>query len=382
MYKRIFLLIGLLVGSIIGAGVFALPFVFSQSGFLTGLAYLSVSVLIYILLYLLYADIVVRTEGEHRFVGYTRIYFGKVASWFSVLVAILGAMVSLTAYLVLSISFMSLVFPSLSHSVSLLAFWAIGSFAIFLKLKRIVAFEFFVTIAMLGIVFLIFVLGADTFFENLSVGEFVFNFKAGALPFAPIFYALGGMVAIPSIVQYFRVTHGSHNYSAMRTVIIWGVISVAVVYTLFVIGVIGLSDVISTDSVGGLLSSVPAYVLVSLGTLGLFSLITSYIAIGLDTAKSLKYDLNIHHTLRALIVVLAPLGIYTAGFTDFFKLISFTGGIFSVLVSMMIMGMWLRVATLAKEPTKIIKHTHTWFIAGAFVILLATLINEVFQLIF
>ena len=71
-YRRFLLPTGLLAGAIIGAGVFALPYLFLQSGFAVGGAALVFGTSAAVLIHLLYADLMIRTSGEHRFVGYAR----------------------------------------------------------------------------------------------------------------------------------------------------------------------------------------------------------------------------------------------------------------------------------------------------------------------
>ena len=84
MYRSIFLPASILSGVIIGAGMFALPFIFESVGLATGFFYLAFFAAALILVYLVYADLVVRTPGKHRFVGYARIYFGDLGFWFAI----------------------------------------------------------------------------------------------------------------------------------------------------------------------------------------------------------------------------------------------------------------------------------------------------------
>ena len=59
-----------LSGTIIGAGIFALPWVGEKVGLLTFAFYLLLLTPILILLHLLYAEIVLITPMPHRFIGY------------------------------------------------------------------------------------------------------------------------------------------------------------------------------------------------------------------------------------------------------------------------------------------------------------------------
>ena len=76
LYHTLLLPSGLLAGGIIGAGIFALPYLFAQSGLFAGFVHLSVGALAYTFIHLLYADVILRTPGTHRFVGRSKKYLG------------------------------------------------------------------------------------------------------------------------------------------------------------------------------------------------------------------------------------------------------------------------------------------------------------------
>src|SRR3990170_1628515 len=100
--KQFLLPFGLLAGTIIGAGVFSLPYLFKFSGFALGFFYLALASFAYVVLYRMYADIIRETPGDHRFVGFARIYLGRYASWLAFLIAVVEGVLVLTIYLILS----------------------------------------------------------------------------------------------------------------------------------------------------------------------------------------------------------------------------------------------------------------------------------------
>src|SRR3989344_7888976 len=109
MLKKAIFQISLLSGTIIGAGLFALPFVFKTAGLSAGFFYLATAAFAYVLIHLLYADLVIRTEGEHRFVGYAKIYLGRAAFLPAALMTIVQMLVVLAIYVILSKSFSGLI---------------------------------------------------------------------------------------------------------------------------------------------------------------------------------------------------------------------------------------------------------------------------------
>ena len=80
--KNFYLAATTLIGTIIGAGIFGIPYVVYQSGIILGVVYLLVLGFITILIHLLYGEIVLRTEAKHRLVGYAEKYLGQGAKSF------------------------------------------------------------------------------------------------------------------------------------------------------------------------------------------------------------------------------------------------------------------------------------------------------------
>ncbi len=339
--KDFWLAVGLLAGAIIGAGVFSLPFAFQISGLSIGFFYLFLAAAVYIAIHWMYSDIILRTEGEHRFVGYAKIYLGEKAAWFSMLMTIVEMIFVMTIYLVLSQSFGNLILASGEGIAKLLIFWFLGSVAVFASVKRIALLELLIVGGIFLIMIAIFGLGILNA-ENLRSLNFNYNWPAALLPLAPVLFALSGRVAIPSLVNILRNKENAKQ-------LIWksiavGTIMPAILYGLFAVGILGLNPLPSEDSVSGLIGQVPNWILFIIGILGLLSLWSSYIVVGLDVKNILFFDLKFSKTAIFLMVVTAPLLLYLAGLQSFFGLVGFVGGIFLALEGIFITLMWLRAA--------------------------------------
>ena len=348
MYKNTILPASLLAGTIIGAGVFALPFVFQKAGIVTGLFYLSLFGAVFVFIHLMYADLILKTEegkNLHRFSGYTKIYLGNKGFWLSILMTIVGMLFTLTVYLILSISFINLIHPlvlSLSNTVKLLIFWFLSSVAIFLGIRRIVFSEFLITGGIFAIILIILGYGFSHWERIVLVP--VFNLQNIFLPYGAVLFALSGRVAIPAVISYFQKIR--RPLIEVKKPIILGTLLPALVYLLFVFGIWGLSNVVSEDAVSGLIGQIPQEVLTLIGIFGLISLWSSYIVIGLDLESSLKFDLKFPKILSGFIVVAFPLFLYFLGFQNFLNLVSMVGGIFIALEGIFIVLMWLKASKL------------------------------------
>ncbi len=347
MFKRIILPASILAGTIIGAGVFSLPFVFQSAGLFTGLIYLIVFSVIFILIYFCYADIILRTSGQHRFPGYARIYLGNWAFWLGLVIGVFQLIFVLTIYLILAPSFSGLLLPG-NHSYHLLFFWLVASAAILLSVRRIALLESLIIGGTVLIMIIIFFLGfKPSAFQSLNFslsGLFQISLAGSVI------FALSGVNAIPEAVAYFKETKTLMKF--LKPAILLGAIVPATAYFLFVIGVLGLSPTVSENTVSGLIGSVSPMILSLIGVLGYLSVFSSYLVIGLNARRMLQYDFAIPARLTELIVIFAPLTLYLSGFKYFLKSVTFVGAVFLPLEIIFIILIWLRMRKSATITLK------------------------------
>ncbi len=122
-FNQLILPAALLSATIIGAGIFALPFVFQKAGLIAGLFYLLIFSAVFVLIHLRYADIISKTAENHRFAGYAETYLGKSGKWLAILMTIVGMIFTLTVYLILSKSFIAILLPFLPDVYKILIFF-------------------------------------------------------------------------------------------------------------------------------------------------------------------------------------------------------------------------------------------------------------------
>lgn len=343
--KNILVPASILAGTIIGAGVFSLPFVFKEVGLATGFFYLILFSVVYFIVYILYADLVVRTPGDHRFVGYSRIYLGKTGFFFSLFIGLLELFFTLTIYLILAPSFSGL-FAGNGSIYHLFAFWAVGSAIILFNVKKMAIAEFLMVFGIIAIMALVFIFGIGGFiksgidFGDLDLSKF--------LAVGPILFALSGVLAIPEFVSYFR--NAQVPISLVKKSAAFGALIPFLAYGLFIIGVLGLSGTISEDAVSGLVGMVPGFLLGFIGLLGIFSLLSSYIVIGLNARHILEYDIKLPKVFSILVIFVLPLALYFSGFQNFIGAVSFVGTVFLPLEIIFVVFMWLRAEKKSETP--------------------------------
>ena len=322
LYKQ-YILPTVLVGSLtVGAGMFALPYVFSKSGFFVGSAYLILFTLIFIKINKAYAEIISKHSSRYRFASYAKEHLGEWGFWLSVIAVIFGLLLTLTIYVVLSSSFWNLVSPG-SQDIPNYIFWGISSLAVTLSLKKLLNLDTILSIAMIAIILFIFILGIKngipTIIPDYTVSGLFF-------PYGAILFALYGRAAIAPLEDYYKSAR--IDWKKASAPIALGTIIPAILFLLFAVGIIGLSPSgVTPDAVSGILNS-PLLPLPLLGILGLLTIWTSYIVIGTEIRDILADDLKLHNNLALLTVSAVPILLYVINIGDFIVLVSIAGAIF------------------------------------------------------
>lgn len=318
--------------------MFVLPYVFVQTGFLAGFLYLALFAAVFATVHLMYAQVILGTQGEHRFVGYADIYLGKLGKWGAVITTLLGLIITLAIYIILSASFIRLVLP-ISTVTAALIFWALGSVVIILSLRRLANFEFLVTVAMSTIVVVLFVLGFGraNFAELPLLSQNPSNVLQFFLPYGVVLFSLSGRAAISSVRDYFKKSNLDNR--KFSRAIVWGSVVPAIIYGFFVLAITWLSPGgVSEDSVSGLMYINPI-ILTLIGILGFFVLWTSYFFIGLEVRDILRYDFRLPLLGAIALVIFIPLFIYFSDSQNFIWFMSIAGGVFLALESVIVVLM-------------------------------------------
>jgi len=317
--------------------MFALPYVFVQAGFLTGFLYLALGTAVFSTLHVMYAEVIEATPGKHRFVGYAGIHLGPIGKWVSVVTVLFGMVLTLTIYLILSASFIGLIWPELPATTGVIAFWALGSVVVLMSLNRLANFEFAVTLAMIGIVVVLFVLG----FSKTNLGLLstlpVVNLSSILLPYGVVLFSLSGRAAISSVREYFQSRKLDNN--KLRRAIIWGTITPAVVYVFFVLAIVWLSPGgVTEDAVSGIQVNF-SWIVSLIGLLGFFVIWTSYFFLGLEARDILSYDFKIPPLIDSALIVFLPLALYFYSSQNLIWFISLAGGVFLAIESIIVLLM-------------------------------------------
>lgn len=310
-----------LIGTIVGAGMFGIPYVVAKSGFLIGAIFLLGLTLVTLLMHLIYGEIVCRTQEKYRLVGYAGHYLGKWGKIITVPALLFGLYGALLVYIIISGEFLSTIFfpffggSSFNYS---LIFLALGAFVIFKDLTLVKKLELGMSLFLILIIILIFFVGLP----HLNVSNLKsINFKYFFLPYGVILWALAGGAAIPEIKEILQI-----NGRQYKKAIIWGTVIPSILYFLFMFSVVGITGAnTSPEAIQGLIGFLGKGIIVLGAALGLLAAITSYFILGLYLKKVFLYDFKINKTLSWFLVCFVPLAGFLLGLREFIPIIGFLG---------------------------------------------------------
>jgi len=327
----------IIAGTVIGAGMFGLPYAFREAGFSTGFFYLLFLAGLISVLKIAYASIIVHTPGDHRLVGYAEAWLGKKGFVAASIVNIVGLFGTLLVYLVLGYEFLAWLMGGAQGVIFYT--WILFSIALIFGVRLFRLFEWGLVIMMVALMAVVFVFGLPGFTSNYEVG----SISGLALLYGIGLFSLSGTAAIPEIKDYLI------NKKKIISIILAGIFIPTIFYFLFVVGVWGLSDGnVSRDALSGI---VQFPFLKKIGyVLGFLALATSYWTVSINFKNVLYLDYKLSKLLSVMVVLGAPVAVSIFAQGDFIGLMSFVGSIAAGLQAILILSLYLIVTKHVVHP--------------------------------
>jgi len=313
----------LLISTIIGAGVFGLPYVFSRSGLLPSLIGTLFLGLVAMAINLLYVKIILATKGDRQLPGYVKKHLGP--GWFKLSVAtmIISVNGALLAYVILGGEFLALALGQLSSKFYPLWFYLLALAFFWRDFKSLAKLSALLTLPLI-ILMLIIPLGLIKFIrldQFLLFGRQPLSFWGATL------FSLIGFSVIPEMEEILR-----RKKDLLFLGVVIGSLLPVLLYLIFSFSIWGVSGPLTTvDALSGLVQFSP--VLVQLGAcFGLLALLTSFLSLANVLKEVYFRDLKLEEASAKLLAIAPPfLGIFLS-LSSFIKIISLTG-VISLTVS-------------------------------------------------
>jgi amino acid permease len=312
-------LTGMMLATTVGAGLFAMPFVFRESGWLLSFMYLVSLAGVVNWCHRLFARTLKASSQNDRLMGLVALNFGPTGRLFGLLAIPGGLVFTLVVYLILGGEFLNLVHPLGGWAWP--AFWIISSLPILIELKKIFASETIGALCIFLIVLAIFVGGFRSGVPSLAP----VIWPNILFPLGAILFALSGWPAVKPILEHARKEKIGEK--DMERAMNRGTWLAALIYALFALGILASTTSVAPNALDSL-GEWPVWAVATLATLGLFALWTSYVPVGLELRNSLMHDLRWSPASSAMITLFLPPILLAIGLSDFIVVIGFIGGVF------------------------------------------------------
>jgi len=320
-----------LVGTIIGAGVFTLPYIANKSGLIPTTIWLFIVFFILLYLHLAFGEVVCRSGKNFRLPGYVGYYLGPAAKKFVLITTFLTFSFSLLIYLSLGTEFLKTIlvsfFPFINWTsgIIFLGLWLFLNLPLLTKSEGTGKLNLVLSFGLL-IVFFVIIAYALPHFKTANLNLFGFSGAFGwFIPYGVIFYALNGMVGVPEAINLLKARQA--GLAGLKKIIIWGTLIPLICYFLFIFAVNGVSGANTTlEAISGLRHILGPGIVIIGSALGFLAVATSYLIFATYIKKSFLNDFNWSPFISYFLVIFGPLLLYLMNLANIVKLVSFMGG--------------------------------------------------------
>ncbi|MCK4521773.1 MAG: amino acid permease [Nanoarchaeota archaeon] len=302
MKKELFVAVATLVGFVVGAGILGLPYVFSKSGFLTGILNVVLIGIAVMTVNLMLGEISLRTKTSHQWTGYAGKYLGKKGKKLMLIFLTLGWYGAMIAYIIKVGQFFSALIEPIINIYPIIfsiIFAIAGSYFVFKGLKLIEKSEFLMIAITLLVITIIGIFSIPAInpanLNHIDLSQFW-------IPFGVVLFAFGGAGAIPEIREELK-----KNEKLMRNAIIIGTLIPLIIYIVFPLFVVGVTGLETTDGAIIGLGNALGYKMLVLGSFfGILVMSTSFLAVGLAIKEIFKFDYKANNTKSSLLACAFP----------------------------------------------------------------------------
>ena len=375
--KNYYYAIAILVGQIIGVGIFGLPFLISKAGLLSLFFLIVILGFVQYLMQLIYANIVIITPDYHQLPGYTSRYLGKEGKQIVFLASLISNYCALLAYTIVSGAFLYQLFsPTLGGSEFFYAviLFAIEATIVFFGVNVLARTELIMT----GLLLLVVGLIAGFSFGSINLSNYtIVDWKYFIIPYGAMLFSLDGSCVIPFIVQLLN-----KDKANIKSAIKIGVLISAIVTAVFALVIVGVSGInTSPDGLIGIKPILNPSIISFALLFGILCMATSFLGSAQSLTKTFHFDYQINRYLSWFFAVSIPLLLYFCGINDLISVISFAGGVAGGLISIVLLSI---VFKNGDDPNKTVifkKKLPSFMLYGLVGMFVAGIIYEILSFI-
>lgn len=308
------------IGNMVGAGIFALPFVFWQAGLLVGVIELVIIAIANNLILQAYSRLAVKHHDRSNFSTVIGDYLGPKLRPLSVVIYCVMLWGGMLAYVLFGGQFIvnllglgqeSLWICQFIFAVGLAPFIVGGEFFVN-RLQGILLPIFFAAILFLAV-------AGGAYFDTSNL---ILIGDSWLAPFGIIMFAINGIACIPEL----RDVSGG-DFDLMKKALNYSTVTVMAIYGVFVTVMIGmLGGDITVDAVS-MIGLVDPLLLKIVSFIGLCTLSTAFLSVGSALLGNFLNDFRWRLLPAWLITVSVPFGLWLLGASDIALVLGITGGV-------------------------------------------------------
>ncbi len=339
--------VGVIVGTVVGLGIFSIPYAGRLGGVWPGVVLILLLAAIMVAISFLFAEIIVFSgKNGQGLVFYANKYIGKWAGKMVFCSIFIGYTGSLVAY-ILAIT----VFVSSMFGLGKDFFWpiilfltAINSLVLLKGVRSLGRLEFFLSIFMV-ISFLVILFSGVFFWEPIES-----NWSYFLLPYGVIWFALTGESAIPIAIKILE-----RKRKKIKSVIIVSYSIIVLVTVAFFVNAIKVGDgSLKPDPFLTMSEKMGDWVNYLGSALSIVAVITSFWVAATYLKKILEEDIAISQIISWLTVIFLPLALIFIGVNNFIKVISLIGILMGTVDSLIIVSIYSKIFRNKRSKPKIL----------------------------
>ena len=314
----------LLLGTIIGAGIFSLPIALSKTSFWLFLGFTMILAMVMAKINWFYRQIVNGAKERHQLGGYVRQILGKKWSFVAILFLLFSTVGALLAYLILAGQFLAAITP-LSEVQGTWFFYVLMFLLLYFGGRHLEALDVFMTVIKVVLLFVVILItfDLDLFSQSLAFTSAQLSLKTALIAYGSVLFALTGYSIVPELKK---------DGTEKKAINLAQVIS-AGFYLLFSLNLLSFVN-------NSQFQFEPGLTMILFNLTGFFSVLTPYLMLSWVSYDLFDKDLGFAKKEALLLTLILPLLFYLMGLHDFLTVISVSGGVFLGGIAILIAQMY------------------------------------------
>lgn len=358
MNRKFFYATAVLVGSMVGVGIFGLPYAAAQAGYWPSIILLVLIGSATLLVDLMFGEVILRTHQSHELMGYGKFYLGPTFQKLLFFSSVLLGYVGLLAYIVISGDFLNtLLSPFFFAPVETysLLFAVVLSLAVLRGIKTVSHLELFFSGLFVAVMSGILFVGLHSVHPANFTG---FDRSHLSIPYGVLLFAFGGLMSIP-IQRQLLIGQERKLGRAIACALLFA----GVLYAAFTTIVVGISGAATTpDAVSGLYEFLGSKITILSSLFGIFAITTSFLMVSTALISTFHFDFKVRRFNAWALAIIPPLFLYLAGIRTFVGIISLAGGVALALEQILIVFLYAKAKAKGDRIPEYSLNIPTWLL--------------------